>query len=281
MPELPEVETVKRGLTPYMKGVRIVQTIQNRPNLRIPFPENLAQKTQGLIISDMGRRGKYMLIHLEDAHTLIVHLGMSGSFKIVTHNEAYVPNKHDHLIFEMESKAKIIFNDPRRFGMVYHHPVAELEDHKAFSNMGPEPFDLEFNDAYLYSALKQKTSPIKTALLDQAIVAGLGNIYVCEALFMVGINPKRKSNKISKAKCAELVTAIRDVLSKAIVAGGSSLRDHRQASGELGYFQHQFSVYGKEGDKCPTCDCDYPKTHGIRRITQSGRSSFYCPQKQK
>lgn len=281
MPELPEVETVKRGLAPYMEGEVIREVQQNRPDLRIPFPPNLKSRLEGQKILSLDRRAKYLLVHLRDQHTLIVHLGMSGSFRIVTHNMADTPSKHDHLILILNSGTKIIFNDPRRFGMVMYHPTHDLENHRTFSKMGIEPLGGVFDAGHLHEKLKTKSGPIKTTLLDQHVVAGLGNIYVCEALYRAGISPITKSSSLSKKRCAALVEEIKTVLQKAIEAGGSSLRDHKQADGTLGYFQHHFSVYGKEGEACPDCHCEISKTHGIKRIVQSGRSTFYCAQKQR
>lgn len=281
MPELPEVETVMRGLMPYMVGQQITHVAQNRPNLRVPFPPGLTDKLVDQKILSLNRRGKYFMLNLGNNYSVIVHLGMSGSFKIYTDNMLFVPQKHDHFILTLASKTRVVFNDPRRFGMVLYHPSKDLDRHKAFINMGVEPLDLEFNGVYLHRSFQSTSSPIKTALLDQRIVAGLGNIYVCEALYLSGINPKTKAHKVSLKRCHILVNAIKAVLIKAIEAGGSSLKDHRQADGQLGYFQHQFSVYGKQGKACPDCDCEIERTHGIKRIIQAGRSTFYCPRKQR
>ena len=283
MPELPEVETVKEGIAPAMAGKVIEKAEVNRPDLRWPFPDNMAARLNGKRVLGLRRRSKYILVDLESGETLLIHLGMSGRMLVsgVTigefHHPHPTPAKHYHVVFHMEGGARITFNDARRFGAMDLMPTAAQEDHWLIRDIGPEPLSNAFNEAYLIERLKGRNTPIKSALLDQRIVAGLGNIYVCEVLFSAGIHPARKAGKISAARAASLVPLIRQVLSEAIAAGGSSLRDYRQSDGELGYFQHVFQVYDREGETCVTPDCG--KT--IRRIVQSGRSSFFCPQCQR
>lgn len=283
MPELPEVETVRRGLTPAMRGVRIEKAEVNRPDLRWPFPEDMAGRLTGQRVQQLRRRSKYILADLSSGETLLIHLGMSGRMLVsgdplgqFVHDHP-APEKHDHVVLHMENGARITFNDPRRFGAMDLMPTQGAEHHKLLSVLGPEPLGNDFHEAHLIEAFRGKMSPVKSALLDQRIVAGLGNIYVCEALYRAKIRPTRKAGRISAPRVAGLVPIIRAVLSEAIEAGGSSLRDFRQADGELGYFQHSFDVYGREGAPCRTPDC--PGVIG--RIVQSGRSSFFCAQCQR
>lgn len=283
MPELPEVETVRRGLEPVMEGQIIATTDVNRPNLRWPFPQDMAARLSGKTVQALRRRSKYILLDLNSGETLLIHLGMSGRMLIsgdplgqFAHDHP-APEKHDHVVFHMKNGARITFNDPRRFGAMDLLQTATAEQHKLLRNLGPEPLGNTFNESYLINALKGKNTPIKSALLDQRIVAGLGNIYVCEALFRAHISPKRKAGQLSLTRVEPLVPIIRQVLSDAIKAGGSSLRDFRQADGELGYFQHSFDVYGRENEPCRTPDC----SGNILRFAQSGRSSFYCPRCQR
>ncbi|WP_170564987.1 bifunctional DNA-formamidopyrimidine glycosylase/DNA-(apurinic or apyrimidinic site) lyase [Ruegeria atlantica] len=283
MPELPEVETVRRGLTPAMEGVVIERADVNRPDLRWPFPDRMAERLTGQTIQQLRRRSKYILADLSSGETLLIHLGMSGRMTVsgdplgqFVHDHP-MPEKHDHVVFHMANGARVTFNDPRRFGAMDLLPTATAEDHKLLSVLGPEPLGNDFHDQHLISAFRGKNTPVKSALLDQGIVAGLGNIYVCEALFRAGVSPRRKAGQISAPRVAALVPIIRKVLQDAIEAGGSSLRDFRQADGELGYFQHSFDVYGREGEPCRTEGCGV----AIKRITQSGRSSFYCAQCQR
>jgi len=278
MPELPEVETVRRGLTPSMEGAVITKAQVNRPDLRWPFPERMAERLIGARVLAMRRRSKYILADLEQGETLLIHLGMSGRMTVsgdplgqFVHDHPQA-QKHDHVVLDMENGARITFNDPRRFGAMDLIPTAELENHKLLRVLGPEPLGNDFNDDHLIAAFEGRNTPVKSALLDQGIIAGLGNIYVCEALFRGEISPKRKAGQISKKRVSALVPIIRTVLQDAIDAGGSSLKDFRQANGELGYFQHSFDVYGREGDPCRRIGCD----GRVLRITQSGRSSFYC-----
>ncbi|KQI73796.1 5-hydroxymethyluracil DNA glycosylase [Loktanella sp. 5RATIMAR09] len=283
MPELPEVETVKAGIAPVMEGRVIARAEVNRPDLRWPFPERMAERLTGQRVSGLRRRSKYILVDLASGETLLIHLGMSGRMLVSGHTVGEfhhphpVPAKHDHVVFHMEDGTRITFNDARRFGAMDLMETARQEDHWLIRDLGPEPLGNAFNETYLVERLKGRNTPIKSALLDQRIVSGLGNIYVCEVLFRAGIHPARKAGRISAARVASLVPLIRDVLSEAIAAGGSSLRDYRQSDGELGYFQHVFQVYDRAGKPCVTHGCD--KT--ITRIVQSGRSSFFCPQCQR
>ncbi len=279
MPELPEVETVRRGLTPAMEGQVIVQADVNRPDLRWPFPENMAQRLTGQTVVKLRRRSKYVLADLSSGETLLIHLGMSGRMLISGDplgqfvHEHPAPEKHDHVVFHIGNGARVTFNDPRRFGAMDLLDTATADQHKLLAVLGPEPLGNDFNDSVLIKAFKNKKSPVKSALLDQRIVCGLGNIYVCEALYRSGISPKRLAKDITEPRIRSLVPIIRDVLSEAIEAGGSSLKDFRQADGELGYFQHSFDVYGREREPCKGDGC----TNKIERAVQSGRSSFYCP----
>lgn len=283
MPELPEVETVRRGLQPAMEGAVIAQADVNRPDLRWPFPARMAERLKGQQVLRLRRRSKYILADLASGESLLIHLGMSGRMLISGDplgqfvHEHPAPEKHDHVVFHMNNGARVTFNDPRRFGAMDLMGTPAAEQHKLLASLGPEPLGNDFHEAHLVAALKGRNTPIKSALLDQRIVAGLGNIYVCEALYRAGIHPARKAGRISAGRVAGLVPIIRQVLAEAIEAGGSSLRDFRQADGELGYFQHRFDVYGREGAPCRTPDCGQV----IRRIVQSGRSSFYCSQCQR
>lgn len=283
MPELPEVETVRTGLSPVMEGQVIAKATVNRPDLRWPFPDRMAERLTGARIDQLRRRSKYILADLDRGETLLIHLGMSGRMTVsgdplgrFVHDHP-TPEKHDHVVFDMASGARVTFNDPRRFGAMDLMATPEADSHPLLSVLGPEPLGNAFNEAYFLAAVKPRRTPIKTALLDQKLVAGLGNIYVCEALFRAGIAPTRRTDRIATPRLAELVPIIRDVLTEAIAAGGSSLKDYRQADGELGYFQHSFDVYGREGAPCRTPGCGAT----IRRVVQSGRSSFYCPQCQR
>ncbi|WP_371170464.1 bifunctional DNA-formamidopyrimidine glycosylase/DNA-(apurinic or apyrimidinic site) lyase [Aliiroseovarius sp. 2305UL8-7] len=283
MPELPEVETVRRGLSPVMEGARVAQAQIRREGLRWPFPDRMAERLTGAKVLRLGRRSKYLLADLDTGETLITHLGMSGRMLISGHqmgkfhHEHPAPEKHDHVVIDMDNGARVTFNDPRRFGAMDLCDTDALQDHKLIRVLGPEPLGNNFDETYLTGALRTRNSPIKTALLDQGIIAGLGNIYVCEVLFRTGIHPARKAARLSVGRTASLVPIIRDVLSEAIESGGSSLKDYRQADGDLGYFQHNFRVYGREGEPCVTQGC----TGKIKRITQSGRSTFYCAQCQR
>ncbi|OKH86632.1 bifunctional DNA-formamidopyrimidine glycosylase/DNA-(apurinic or apyrimidinic site) lyase [Thalassospira sp. TSL5-1] len=276
MPELPEVETVCRGLAPVMEGRVLASVVQRRPNLRTPFPEDFVAKLTGRRVDQLTRRAKYVLVYLDDGQVLLVHLGMSGRMTVIEpQNDVDMPEagKHDHVDFVMDSGVLVRFNDPRRFGLMALTNVDALPNHPMLAGIGPEPLGNQFNTTMLAEALAKRKSPIKTTLLDQRLVAGLGNIYVCEALFRSRIDPLRLSNSLTRDEIDLLYREIRMVLEDAIRAGGSSLRDHRQANGELGYFQHNFRIYGREGEPCITPDCDGT----VGRLVQGGRSTFYCP----
>jgi len=279
MPELPEVETVRRGLAPLMEGRVIERAETRRPDLRWPLPERMAERLTGARVERLRRRSKYILADLSTGETLLIHLGMSGRMLISGvavgefHHPQAVAGKHDHVILDMAGGARITFNDARRFGAMDLMPTGREADHWLLKGLGPEPFGNDFHEDYLVARLAGRQMPAKAALLDQRIVAGLGNIYVCEVLHRARIHPRRRAGRIAAARVAGMVPIIRQVLAEAIEAGGSSLRDYRQADGELGYFQHAFRVYDREGRPCPEPGC----RGTIRRIVQSGRSSFYCP----
>jgi formamidopyrimidine-DNA glycosylase len=275
MPELPEVETVRRGLALRISGRRIVRAELRRPDLRRPFPPMLAERLDGARIGDLARRGKYILIELDETGLLLLHLGMSG--RITAGGPDRADAKHDHVVLTLDDGTVVRLNDARRFGTLDYLRRGEEAAHPLLAGMGPEPLEPGFDGAYLDRALAGKMTPIKAALLDQRIVAGLGNIYVCEALYRAGLSPRRLAATVTGGRAARLATAIRDVLAEAIEAGGSSLRDYVQANGELGYFQHRWAVYGREGEPCPGCTC----AESVRRISQSGRSTFFCAKKQR
>lgn len=283
MPELPEVETVRRGLAPVMEGQVIARAQVNRPDLRWPFPPDMAARLTGRRVMALRRRSKYILADLDSGETLLIHLGMSGRMLVsgdplgIFVHDHPMAEKHDHVVLDMANGARITFNDPRRFGAMDLLETATADQHKLLSAIGPEPLGNDFNEPYLVAALKGRNTPVKSALLDQRIVAGLGNIYVCEALFRARISPQRRAGQIAATRVAAMVPIIRQVLAEAIEAGGSSLRDFRQADGELGYFQHSFDAYGREGEPCRAPGCNST----IARIVQAGRSSFYCPKCQR
>lgn len=279
MPELPEVETVRRGLEPAMGGQRLLSVETHRSGLRVPFPENMQEALAGRVVTGLGRRAKYLLIHFSKAQTLVIHLGMSGRMLMVRPGEDYSLQKHDHMVLTLEDGLRVILNDARRFGMVYLMPSESLPVHPAFAALGPEPLDNGFSAPVLAAALHGRKSAIKAALLDQRIVAGLGNIYVCEALYRAEISPFRPAGTLSMAETESLTGAIREILKRAIDAGGSSLKDYRQADGVLGYFQHQFAVYDRAGQPCSHCHCAGRKAGDIEitKAVQQGRSTFYCP----
>ena len=279
MPELPEVETVRMGLLPVMEGQRIEKATVNRPDLRFAFPPRMAERLTGTRILGLRRRSKYILADLDSAETLLIHLGMSGRMLISGaplgqfHHQHPAPAKHDHVVLDIEGGARVTFNDARRFGAMDLMVTARADNHPLLARLGPEPLGNDFNEAHLAARLAGRATPIKSALLDQHLVAGLGNIYVCEVLFRAHISPLRLARDVTSQEVSRLVPIIRDVLSEAIVAGGSSLRDFRQADGELGYFQHRFRVYDREGESCQTPGC----SGTIARVAQAGRSSFHCP----
>jgi formamidopyrimidine-DNA glycosylase len=275
MPELPEVETIRRGLALRLSGRRIMRAELRRPDLRRPFPPMLAKRLEGAQIGGLSRRGKYILIELDATGTLLLHLGMSG--RITTGGSNSPDVKHDHVVLTLDDGTVVRFNDPRRFGSLDYMARGTEAAHPLLAGLGPEPLAPGFDGAYLDRALSGKLTPVKSALLDQRIVAGLGNIYVCEALYRAGVSPRRLAATVVGARAQRLAAAIREVLGEAIEAGGSSLRDYVQANGELGYFQHRWAVYGKEGEPCPGCTC----AEGVRRIVQSGRSTFFCAKRQR
>ncbi|HEY2068617.1 MAG TPA: bifunctional DNA-formamidopyrimidine glycosylase/DNA-(apurinic or apyrimidinic site) lyase [Rhizomicrobium sp.] len=290
MPELPEVETVMMGLKPALEGRRFTHVETRRDDLRVPFPKDFAKRLSGRKVKKLWRRAKYIMADLDDGETLVIHLGMSGRMSVYAqgrdrklgqfHYDAAPDEaghgKHDHVVFETDAPARIVFTDHRRFGLMTLLDTKRIEDDKLFASLGVEPLSEDFDAAYLAAALKGKKTPIKSALLDQRVVAGLGNIYVCEALWRARISPRRQAARIKPAELAELVTAIRAVLREAVKAGGSTLRDHKRVDGELGYFQHSFAVYDRKGKLCHRAD-----DGRIKRIVQAGRSTFYCPVCQK
>ena len=291
MPELPEVETVCRGLQPVLEGRRLGRVEQRREGLRFPFPPRLAERLIGRRILRIDRRAKFILMHLdaaeggerrEDEEVMLCHLGMSGRMTVC--DAPFEPlDKHDHLVLETAEGRQVRFNDARRFGLVDLVPAPALSQHPLLKELGPEPLGNAFNGPALAAALKGKRTPIKAALLDQRVVAGVGNIYACEALYAAGLSPRRQAYTVQGVRAERLATAVRQVLQRAIEAGGSSLRDYVQATGELGYFQHEWAVYGKEGEVCPRClAAEGGETPcRIARIVQSGRSTFYCPRRQR
>ena len=280
MPELPEVETVCRGLALRLEGRRLARVVQRRRDLRFPLPRNFAKRLEGRIVVRIRRRAKYMIWELDDGQALLGHLGMTGRL-LVDDRPPEALDAHDHLLFQTEDGACVRFNDARRFGMMDLVSMAALSRHKLLKGLGPEPLEETFDAGALGGALKGRKTSIKAALLDQRVVAGLGNIYVSEALFRAGISPRRLARTVRNERVERLVKAIKNVLEEAVAAGGSSLRDYVRTDGELGLFQHQWRVYDREGTPCPGCDCDVSRTGGVRRITQSGRSTFYCPRRQR
>jgi len=288
MPELPEVETVRRGLAPAMEGARFTHVEARRRDLRWPLPKDFAKRLQGQTVEGLGRRAKYLLADLSSGDVLLMHLGMSGSFRVgkdakpgVYYHERSKSTAHDHVVFHMSNGATVTFNDPRRFGSMKLVARAKLESEPLLRSIGPEPLGNEFDAVMLANSCAGKKTSLKAALSDQKIVAGLGNIYVCEALFRARLSPKRRASTIAdrngkpNERAGALVEAIKAVLKDAIAAGGSSLRDHRRADGSLGDFQHNFQVYDREGELCPGCKGK------VKRIVQTGRSTFYCPSCQK
>ena len=271
MPELPEVETVRRGLERAMVGRRINQVVVRRSDLRRPLPENFSDMLTGREITHLDRRAKYLLIHLDTGNVVLVHLGMSGRMVIEQGTEVEVPaRKHEHIAFLVGNGTVVRFSDPRRFGLMDLTPKEKLFNHPLLKLIGPEPLNAEFNAESLMNHLKGRKTTIKSALLDQRVVAGLGNIYVCEILFIAGVSPRRITKNISTIRAERLVSATKEILRDAINAGGSTLRDHVTPTGEMGYFQYNFKVYGREGKLCETC------MKPVKRIVQAGRSTFFC-----
>lgn len=303
MPELPEVETVRRGLMPVLEGATIARVEQRRPDLRFPLPERMRERLEGQRLLRLERRAKYLVGHLSGGEALVMHLGMTGRFTVVPAarpapsvktvsasqalaafvHEAGGDPKHDHIVLHLASGARVTYNDARRFGFMLLVPQTELAPHPLFAGLGPEPLGEALNAAYLAARAAGRRTDLKAFLMDQRTVAGLGNIYVCEALHRAGLSPTRSAGTLARAngqpheRTVRLVTAIREVLEAAITAGGSTLRDYRAADGALGYFQHQFQVYGREGEPCATPGCGGT----VRRIVQAGRSTFYCPRCQR
>jgi formamidopyrimidine-DNA glycosylase len=295
MPELPEVETVRRGLEPVLTGARLRRVVQRRPDLRFPLPERFAERLQGRTVLRLERRAKYILGYLDSGEVLVIHLGMTGRFSIAvsggpngrqlgefTHDAGHVA-AHDHVVIETEAGATITYNDARRFGYMSLVAESDLAGHPHFKALGVEPLGPGLTAAFLAGKAAGRTADLKAFLMDQRIVAGLGNIYVCEALYRAGLDPTRAAAVLARRtgkptdRCERLVTAIREVLEAAIAAGGSTLRDYRHTDGSLGYFQHTFCVYGREGEACRTPGC----TGSVKRITQAGRSTFCCPRCQR
>jgi formamidopyrimidine-DNA glycosylase len=289
MPELPEVETVRRGLEPAMVGARIIAVEQRRPDLRFPFPERFVERLQGQTVAALGRRAKYLLADLSSGEVLVMHLGMTGRFLVsqggVTfapgefHDEAGGGRRHDHVVFRLSNGATVTYNDPRRFGFMDLAPRAVLAESRHFRNVGIEPLGNELSGEAIARLFRGRQAPLKAALMDQRLIAGLGNIYVCEALFRAGLDPQAPAGSIAtstgrpREKADRLAGAIRDVLTEAVEAGGSTLRDYAQTDGSLGYFQHAFRVYDREGEACMTSGCGGT----VKRLVQGGRSTFYCP----
>ena len=282
MPELPEVETVRRGLEPALVGARLARVRTTRPDLRFPFPDDFAARLQGARVEALERRAKYLLGRLDTGETWVTHLGMTGRFTVERGlnartlgefvNAASTADRHAHLILETDAGARVTFFDARRFGYMGLTPTADVAAHPWFRGLGPEPLGPEFHAAHLKRAFAGKSQNVKATLLDQRVVAGLGNIYVCEALHMSRLSPKTPAGKVTGPARGRLEKAVREVLEAAIAAGGSTLRDYAHTDGSLGYFQHSFRVYGREGEACPRQDAGV-----IRRVVQGGRSTFFCP----
>jgi len=287
MPELPEVETVRRGLAPVLEGHVLARVVARRSDLRIPLPQGFVKRLTGRRVIKLTRRAKYILAHLDGGEILLMHLGMSGRFTVhgktvgvFVHDAAKDGNgegPHDHIVFDTDAGDRVVFTDHRRFGLMTLLKESEADRHKLLAGFGPEPLTAAFSAAHLDAVLEGKRTPIKAALLDQRIVAGLGNIYVCEALFHAGISPKRSAATVPGDRAKRLVVAVNAVIRDAIKAGGSTLRDYKRTDGELGYFQHTFAVYDREGEPCKTKGCKGV----VRRIVQSGRSTFFCPKCQR
>ncbi|MBB4286025.1 bifunctional DNA-formamidopyrimidine glycosylase/DNA-(apurinic or apyrimidinic site) lyase [Roseospira goensis] len=283
MPELPEVETVRRGLGPVLLGRTLVRVMVRQPLLRWPVPADFVRAVTGRRVVALGRRGKYLLIQLDDDRVVIAHLGMSGSLAVRAGSTPGTPpqNPHDHVLFDTDAGVRVTFHDPRRFGALLLTSRTDVDHHPLLVHLGPEPLDDAFDGPALAARLAGKRCTIKAALLDQRVVAGLGNIYVCESLFHAGLSPRRLAGSVGGQRAQRLAAAIKRVLSAALESGGSTLRDHRQPNGDLGYFQHTFSVYDREGRPCPGCTCDVARTGGIRRVVQTGRSTFFCARRQR
>ena len=278
MPELPEVETVRRGLASVLDGAVLKNVILRRRSLRVPIPDDFEERLIGNRIVRIARRAKYLLIEMADGTVVIGHLGMSGRMKI-HRGDPGPPGPHDHVDFVTEAGVTVRFTDPRRFGLLLLSTTGEIDEHKLMRDLGPDPLSNAFNAVILAERLAGRATPLKAALLDQSTVAGLGNIYVCESLFRAGLSPKRKARTVGPARAEALAAAIRAVLTEAVAAGGTTLRDHVSPEGELGYFAQSLMVYGREGETCPGCTCG--AKNSIQRIVQSGRSTFYCSVRQR
>jgi len=276
MPELPEVETIRRGLSKAMTGQLINEVIVRRTDLRRPIPDGFVETVRGKKILTIDRRAKYLLMRLENDVVVLIHLGMSGRMVIELGTDPQIPNrKHEHIVFVLENNNIIRFSDPRRFGLIEVSHAKDLSSHQLLKDIGPEPLSTEFNSLMLANRLQGRKTPIKSVLLDQSVVAGLGNIYVCEGLFIAGLSPMRSANTITLKQANILVKKTKELLLDAIESGGSTLKDHVSATGEMGYFQHKFKVYGRAGHPCPICE------EPIRRIVQAGRSTFFCSECQR
>ncbi len=280
MPELPEVETVRRGLAPMLTGRTLTTVVARRPDLRFPLPEGFARRLAGRGVLSVSRRAKFLLIQLEGGLVWLVHLGMSGRFH--AHPDAAVPpaDVHDHVTVTTDRGWTLVFRDPRRFGFMDLCAETDLSAHPRLARLGPEPLSAAFSPGFLAARLAGRTGPVKAAILDQATVAGMGNIYASESLFAAGVSPVRPAGTISGRRASRLVAAVKAVLTVAIESGGSTLRDHRLPSGEVGAFQDRFAVYGREGAPCPGCRCNAARSGGIRRLVQAGRATFYCVHRQ-
>ncbi len=279
MPELPEVEIVKRALEPVMLKHPLQSLKFNRADLRFPLPKDLPTKLADQKIASIQRRGKYILAFADNGHGFVLHLGMSGVIRI-EHAQEETDKKHDHVLWTFANGPRVVLNDARRFGFVQAVNQDSWQGQAPFNAMGPEPLGNDFNGAALKEALHNKKTSIKSALLDQRVVAGIGNIYACEALYDSGIDPQRQSASLAVDECEDLAGAIKAVLLRAIDKGGSSLKDYKHTDGNLGYFQHHFSVYDREGQPCPAPQCGCEQTGGVKRIVQQGRSTFFCPHRQ-
>lgn len=279
MPELPEVETIKNALIKAVDKANITKVSIFNNHFRKIIPDDFARRIEGAQVMAIRRKAKYLLLELSNGLTVIWHLGMSGKVKISDFPPENL-EKHDHVLIETD-KGTIVFNDARRFGMLTYEETNKLDDCSLFSHIGADPFDERLDGLYLYNKLQNKKIPIKAALLDQEIVNGIGNIYASEALFDAGIRPTRPAGELSRKDCGKLLESVRRILRRAIEAGGSSIHDYRKPDGSLGYFQNMHCVYNKTGQKCPGCTCNVAQTGGIKKIVQAGRSTFYCPVKQK
>ena len=281
MPELPEVETVCRGLADALEGETLYHVHTGPFHLRRPLPPDLPERLNGRTVQKIWRRGKYYIWTLDSSLSILGHLGMSGSWRITQpHSPPPTREPHDHLSFRTASDHTVTYRDPRRFGLFLLTNIENVLEHPLLKDMGPEPLSNTFCGAHLQNHLRTRKGPVKTVLLDQKVVAGIGNIYASEALYRAGVSPERPAYKLSDRECSSLVAGIRDVLSEALLSGGSSLRDHITVQGTLGYFQHKLSVYGRTGQPCTTCTCDVSQTGGVRKITQAGRSTFFCASRQ-